>query len=341
MGSKSSGFRTDEKIPKKISVGVCAYNEELNIGPLLESLSHQEFRRFEGLTEVLIVASGCRDHTEQIVREYSRRNPIVKLISEPRRNGKAIAINRILSEFTGDLLVLIAADVVPGSDSLEKLLCELMSDTRAGVVSGHPVPVNEEEGFIGYLVHLMWRLHHRTLKYLSELGLCTHATGELMALKRNVVDRIPENVINDDAFISVQAWKKGYAVRYCSQAIVFIQAPTNILDYFTQRRRVLYGHYMTKIVTGFHSRTLESMLAYDPSTVFTILGQELVERPKSLLSFPVSLLLEILAVFLAFSDIVLHNNRDRLLWGEVLSTKSPASKIDMRVYGKHAPQTSL
>jgi glycosyltransferase involved in cell wall biosynthesis len=73
-----------------LTIGICAYNEEWNIGELLTNiLSIQGIPKD---AEVIAVCSGCQDGTAEVVREFARRDRRVKLIEEPRRLGKAAAV---------------------------------------------------------------------------------------------------------------------------------------------------------------------------------------------------------------------------------------------------------
>src|SRR5438093_491776 len=74
------------------SIGVMAYNEERNIGQLLEALRVQALLSCR-LAEIVVVASGCTDRTEGIVETAARRDPRVRLVRQTRREGKARAIN--------------------------------------------------------------------------------------------------------------------------------------------------------------------------------------------------------------------------------------------------------
>jgi len=57
---------------------VLAYNEERHIEACLDSIFTAEpDRRFE----VFVMANGCTDRTEEIVRQYGRRRPEVHLVS--------------------------------------------------------------------------------------------------------------------------------------------------------------------------------------------------------------------------------------------------------------------
>src|SRR5947209_14291354 len=74
------------------SVGVMAYNEEANILRTLQAIIEQESQQ-TCMEEIIVVASGCTDHTVPIVQEFMRDEPRVRLIVQERREGKASAIN--------------------------------------------------------------------------------------------------------------------------------------------------------------------------------------------------------------------------------------------------------
>ena len=54
---------SEEKI--KCSVGITAYNEEANIGNLLQAVIDQRLYEVE-ITQIVVVASGCTDRTEEV-----------------------------------------------------------------------------------------------------------------------------------------------------------------------------------------------------------------------------------------------------------------------------------
>ena len=85
-----------------LSIGIMAYNEEANIGRLLSSLLGQSLAHAK-LTEIFVVASGCTDRTEEIVNFYVQKDDRIKLVTQPRREGKASAINLFLSRASGDI----------------------------------------------------------------------------------------------------------------------------------------------------------------------------------------------------------------------------------------------
>ncbi len=61
-----------------------AYNEETNIGQLIEALLHQRTTHCR-IREIVVLASGCTDSTEAIVSGWARRHHNIKLVSQPAR----------------------------------------------------------------------------------------------------------------------------------------------------------------------------------------------------------------------------------------------------------------
>ena len=208
------------------------YNEEANIGSLLQRISSQNFLHGE-LVEIIVVASGCTDQTESIVQDHMRRDRRIKLLCQPIREGKASAVNFFLSVATGDILILESGDTIPDEGSLDKLIVPF-SDPGVGMTGAHPIPINTPDTFIGFTVHLMWRLHHR-------IALISPKMGELVAF-RNIVHKIPAQTAVDEASIESIVRSEGYRLCYVPNAVVRNKGPQNIRDFIIQRRRIATGH---------------------------------------------------------------------------------------------------
>ncbi len=80
-------------MPLTCSIGIMAYNEEANIGRLLKAVLSQKLKTV-AITEIVVVASGCTDSTEAIVRDWTKRDPRIRLLSQEKRLGKAGAMQR-------------------------------------------------------------------------------------------------------------------------------------------------------------------------------------------------------------------------------------------------------
>ncbi|PYU15331.1 MAG: hypothetical protein DMG37_05240, partial [Acidobacteria bacterium] len=102
-------------------MGIMAYNEEANIGRLLDAVISQKLKEV-ALTEIVVVASGCTDNTEAVVLEWAKRDARIRLISQEKRLGKASAINDYLPKAQEKILVLCSADLLPEPEAIERLV---------------------------------------------------------------------------------------------------------------------------------------------------------------------------------------------------------------------------
>lgn len=229
-----------------VSVGICAYNEEKNIGNLLEALLNQKTKKIK-IDEIIVVSSGSTDRTNEIVEGYSERDNRIMLITQPQREGKAHAVNEFLKSANSEILVLESADTIPCEDTIEKL-CLPFYDEKVGMTGGRPLPINDKSTFIGFAGHLIWELHHKISSISPKFG-------ELIAF-RDVIKEIPKNTAVDEAWIEALIKKKGYNVVYVPDAVVYNKAPETIRDFIKQRRRIYAGHLYLKNKLGYSVSTM-------------------------------------------------------------------------------------
>ncbi len=236
----------ERKLP--CSVGVTAYNEEQNIGPLLEALVDQHLHDVE-IAEIIVVASACTDKTVPIVREFMARDPRVKLIEQPKREGKTSAVNQFIAAAQTDICVLESGDTIPHEYAVEHMV-RIFADPNVGMVGAHKVPVNTPDHIAGLLTHLRLRMEH-------ELCLEIPRLGEMIAF-RKVFERIPADVAMDEAFVEAFIVKRGMEVKYAPDAIVYNTGPTTIGDFMRQRRRNHAGHLFLKHKYGYAVSSIQN-----------------------------------------------------------------------------------
>lgn len=298
--------RGDAKIqpPLTCSIGIMAYNEAANIGRLLQALLDQQTSN-GAIKEIIVVASGCTDKTEAIVREFSARDPKIKLLVQPRREGKASAVNLFLRHAQSDILVLESADTVPEPTTVQCLL-EPLADPEVGMAGGHPVPINDPRTFMGFVVHLVWELHH-------QIALQRPKLGELTAFRR-VFRRIPYDAIVDEANVEPLICGQGYQLRYVPDAIVYNRGVETLSDFFKQRRRIFAGHLKLRRELGYAVSTMSSM------RILAALLRSWRWGWRYFLWTPAAIGLEIYGRFLGWIDF-LSRKWDHDIWDTAVTTK--------------------
>ncbi|QBD79386.1 glycosyltransferase [Ktedonosporobacter rubrisoli] len=229
------------------SIGIMAYNEEANIARTLRAVLAQEGPSI-CIKEVIVVASGCTDHTVPIVSEIAEEEPRVRLLVQEKREGKASAINLFLKKATSEVAVLIGADVIPDEVAIENL-CSPFQNPEIGMVGGRPVPVNDPATFMGHAVHLLWRLHDRVARIHPKLG-------EVIAF-RNVISGIPTNSAVDEISIQALISQLGYKLVYNPACVVYNKGPITVRDFLKQRRRIYAGHLKVKAQQNYEASTMK------------------------------------------------------------------------------------
>lgn len=217
-----------------ISIGICVYNEEKNISRLLDSLMSQK-TNVNKIKEIIVVSSACTDKTNDIVKNFIKKDKRIRLIKQEKREGKASAINLFLREAKGDIIVLQSGDTVAKDENCIENLCKpFLEDEQIYMTGGHPIPTNDPNTFLGYIIHMWWYLHNELPRY-----------GEIIAF-RNIIKEIPIDTAVDEAYIESEIRKPGYKLMPVNNAIIYNKGADTLKDLLKQRRRVYVGHVRLK-----------------------------------------------------------------------------------------------
>jgi hypothetical protein len=116
---------------EKLSIVLPVYEEAGTVRQVIEALLHKPLRVAK---ELVIVESGSRDGTRQIVAEYAHR-PDVRVIYEPEPRGKGHAVRAGLAACTGSIVLIQDADLEYDIDDYDALL-EPILQRRTSFVLG-------------------------------------------------------------------------------------------------------------------------------------------------------------------------------------------------------------
>jgi hypothetical protein len=173
---------------------------------------------------------------------------------------------------SGEILVLLSGDIrLPNSRFVEGLTSHF--EDGVGVVGCRPVPINKVDTKGGYIGHLMWDLHDRTLEAQIQNGLRMQA-GEAFAISRQAAEYVPMEVINDDAYLVLRAQLKGHKFVYARETTVLNRTPENLPEVLLQRARIIRGHRQLKEMIGISPNVLDTLLFKRPLIVAKVLIQE-------------------------------------------------------------------
>ena len=112
-----------------MSIVLPAYNESDVITDSIERLI-SELDKFAEDYEIIIVNDGSVDNTKQKIIDLKKKHPQIKLISYKNNKGKGYAIKRGLLEISGEIVVLMDADLDIHPRQIKNYLGQMLKEHK-------------------------------------------------------------------------------------------------------------------------------------------------------------------------------------------------------------------
>ncbi|MBI3554480.1 MAG: glycosyltransferase family 2 protein [Elusimicrobia bacterium] len=126
----------------EVSIVIPARNEESHIAACLDSVFSQDYP--QKLIEVIVVDGMSTDRTRDIIHEYARRHPRLKLLDNPGKTAPR-AVNAGIRASSGRIIVRLDAHSSYPADYVRRCI-ELLESTNAGNAGGRVVNVPNGSG---------------------------------------------------------------------------------------------------------------------------------------------------------------------------------------------------
>lgn len=228
-----------EPIEPMISVLVVAYNEASRIEARLDNLLALDYPR-ERL-EIILASDGSTDDTLSRVQRY--RGPGFRFVAYSRRRGKASALNDLIPQARGEIVVLADARQRFAPDAVRELV-KHFADPGVGAVSGELVLVNGPGGpAVGEGVGFYWRYEKLIRRSESRIDSTVGATGAIYALRRELFEPVPPDTLLDDVLVPMRIVRRGRRVLFDPAALAFDYAAPTAEAEFARKVRTLAGNF--------------------------------------------------------------------------------------------------
>jgi dolichyl-phosphate beta-glucosyltransferase len=106
------------------SIIIPAYNESQRISASLDKILAYIAEQQWG-AEVIVVNDGSRDNTAEIVREFAKSHPMVRLLENPGNRGKGYTVRNGMMHAHGDILLFTDADLSSPIQESKKLFAAI------------------------------------------------------------------------------------------------------------------------------------------------------------------------------------------------------------------------
>ncbi len=301
-----NGKNLDSILKPTVSVGISAYNEEGNLGQLLNLISEQKEPSFS-LHEIIVVSDGSTDSTAQIGRSFP--DPRIKFIEFPRRLGKNAAQNTICQESSADFLVMLDADSLPlNRDYLTEMVNPLLDNPNVGIGGSEILPMpalTRLEKVISYGDNLKREIFRRW-KDGQNVFEC-HGRSRIFSKKFYKKIIWPDDCV-EDAYSYLFAAANTIPFLFISRTAVYFREPQTLRDYFRQSSRFLQSGVVLKKYLGTDFVRQEYKLP--KSLVIKTVFRELLRHPLLTLGYlGVHFLSQIVAKFKVFDQSLIEPSK--------------------------------
>lgn len=227
------------KFLPQVTLLIPAYNEEVFIAQKLENSLALDYPPEK--LQILVVADGSSDRTPDIVREFSDRG--VELAYIPERGGKMAAINRSINMADGEIVVFSDANNMYEPQTLRALTAPFV-DRAVGSVTGAKHIIQDGRR-LSAAEGLYWRYESAIKTSETIVGSCTSAVGEMLAVRRELFETPPKEIVNDDHYIVLDLMRRGYKNVYTTAARSFEYVSLSAADEVVRRARMNAGLFQT------------------------------------------------------------------------------------------------
>lgn len=157
--------------------------------------------------------------------------------------GKSYALNLLFQEMPGskeDLFILTDGDVYVGNKAVREIT-KAFKDKNIGCVTGRPVSLDSKNTKYGFWQHVAFSGIDKVRRKLSSEKKFFECSGYLFAIRKDVLFDFPLET-SEDSIIPYLFWKKGYLIKYCPEAEVYVKNPDNWKDWLAQKVRNIKAH---------------------------------------------------------------------------------------------------
>lgn len=223
----------------KITLLIPAYNEESVIAGKIENSLNLNYE--PSRVEIVVASDGSQDRTNEIVSEF--KNSRIRLLAYPKREGKVNVLNKSIPQISTNIVVLSDANTMYECDAIGKMVRHF-SSPEVGCVCGELKLVNTGNITDGDCERLYWN-YERVLKRMEgKIGAVLGANGAIYAIRKNLFETLPSDVIIDDFVLSMKIAAKGYRIIYEPEA-VGVEETQSVKDEFRRRVRIGIGNFQS------------------------------------------------------------------------------------------------
>ncbi|MEX2187229.1 MAG: glycosyltransferase family 2 protein [Pirellulales bacterium] len=183
---------------KKLSVAIPVFNEERVLPHFYDRLTAVLDALPAGPHEIVFVDDGSRDGSLELLEAFARVDPRVRVVMLSRNFGHQAAISAALDHTTGDVVVVMDADLQDTPETIPQFLEKYVEGYDVVYAVRH-------ERKEAWLLRTCYAAFYRLIKSLADIDLPLGA-GDFALLSRRVVDQLCNSAERNRYLRGLRTW---------------------------------------------------------------------------------------------------------------------------------------
>lgn len=219
----------------EVTLLIAAYNEENIVHDKMTNTLNLDYPKDK--LKVIWVTDGSSDGTNIELSKYDS----VKVLYEPKRNGKSAALNRGISHVVTPLVVFTDANTMINSKAILEIVSSFSNPNVGCVACEKRIAKNNKDSAATGGEGIYWKYESKLKELDSRLYTTVGAAGELFAIKRELYEYIELDTLLDDFVLSMKIAKRGYKIEYCNSAYAVESGSYNMKEEKKRKIRIAAG----------------------------------------------------------------------------------------------------
>lgn len=217
-----------------LTIGIPAYNEELNIHKLIRDILNQS-RRTYVLEKIIVSSDGSSDKTVEAVRTI--RNKRVIVIDNSDRKGIARGLNQIIENTDSEILVTLDADIkIKDIHFIEKLIKPIL--VSGADLTSSAISELEPQSWVSKALAVSMKIKEEIFHSISNGNNLYTCHGLARGYSRRLYKSLSFPVsVGNDMYGYLFCISNGYHYEYAPKAVALYRLPEKLADHTKQSLR--------------------------------------------------------------------------------------------------------
>jgi cellulose synthase/poly-beta-1,6-N-acetylglucosamine synthase-like glycosyltransferase len=224
-----------------VTVIMSLHNEKQVTAEKIASMLDSDYP--DGMLDFLVGSDGSTDGTNALLSAMAATDHSLRCMIHAERRGKAAMLNDLVSQATGEILIVTDANVMFTRTTVRRL-AEAMANPSVGLCDATLLPIAPVNTGIVRQENLYSRFETALKRAEGDLwGTMPGPYGGCYAVRRELFPVLPENTLVDDLFVGLTVLKQDFRSVNAREAVVHEDTQPDMTAQYRRRVRIAAGSF--------------------------------------------------------------------------------------------------